>query len=64
MTDPPGLDEGQHFEELVERAEPTGKHDEPSCVAHEHELPGEEVVEPDDAVHIRVGLLLEGELDL
>ena len=47
------LDEGQRLEELVERAEPAGQHDEPLGVLHEHRLAGEEVPE----VHAEVDVL-------
>ena len=54
----------QRLEELVERPEAAGEDDERARVAHEHDLAREEVVEAQRDVLVRVGRLLERQLDV
>src|SRR3982074_197486 len=58
------LDQRQRLEQFVERAEAAGEDDERDAVLDEHRLPHEEVAEVDDGVDVRIGTLLEGELDV
>ena len=64
MDDPPGLDQGQGFEQLVEGPEATGEDHEGLRVLDEHHLADEEVVELDSQVDVLVEGLLEGQLDV
>ncbi len=59
-----GLDEGEGFEHLIQGAEPAREDYEGGRVLHEHRLPDEEVPEVDGALHVRVDVLLEGQLDV
>jgi hypothetical protein len=61
--DLPRLREGERLEELVQRAEATGQHDEALAVLDEHRLAGEEVAEVDPDVGPLVEPRLEGQLD-
>src|SRR4051812_40605343 len=58
------LDERQRLEELVERPEATGEHDERVRVADEHDLAREEVVVLERVGDVAVGVLLKGQLDV
>ena len=42
-----GLQEGEHFEPLVKRSEPSREEDEGACLLHEAKLAGKEVIEID-----------------
>jgi hypothetical protein len=64
VPDLAGLDEGERLEQLVERPEPAGHDHERVRVLHEHRLAGEEVVELHREVHVRVEMLLAGQLDV
>src|SRR5687768_17047246 len=64
LIDLPGLDEGQRLEELIERPEPAGEDDEGDRVFDEHRLPHHEVAEVDERIDVRIGALLEGQLDV
>ena len=59
-----GLHEGHRLEDLVERAEPAGQHDERVRVLDEHDLADKEVAEGDPAVEILIRSLLRRQLDV
>ena len=64
LIDLAGLDERQRLERFVERAEAAGEDDERVRVLDEHRLPDEEVAEVHQRIDVRVGALLEGQLDV
>ena len=64
LGDLAGLDERERLEQLIQRAEAAGVHDERRRIAHEHQTSCEEVVELQGAVEVIVGDLLLRELDV
>ena len=58
VFDLPGLDQGHGFEELIERAEPSGDDDKGVGVFDEQRLPNKEVADIDPFIQVGVGLLL------
>ncbi len=64
IADFAGLDEGRDFKEFIECAEAAGQADEGVGVFDEHDLADEEVAELNEAIDVRIWLLLHGELDV
>src|ERR1700682_4790266 len=64
VLDLSGLRERERFEQLIQRAQPARKYDEPARVLDEHVLAHEEVAELDPEVHVLVHRLLMRELDV
>ena len=59
-----GLDQGERFVQLVERAEAARQHDEAVRVLEEQDFADEEVVTGDVAIEVDVRRLLERQLDV
>jgi len=59
-----GLHQRRDLERFVERAESARHHDERARVLHQHHLAREEVVELDELVEVRIGLLLARQRDV
>jgi len=58
------LNQRQSFEKFIQRSEPARKTDQGARVFDEHHFPGEEIVEIERYVLIRIGFLLHGEVDI
>ena len=64
VFDLPGLDQGHGFEELIERAKPSGDDDKGVGVFDEQRLSNKEVADIDPFIQVGVGLLLVGQADV